>query len=606
MLQEPSTADHSTFPDLSDLRLASPISNSPPDIEMDLQTPSPIPAFTSGSSRPDIFDQASPSPIHDALPLPDAAAMRSPSPITGFASGSSVFDMLDQESPSPIQECLPLLGLSSLQSPSPIASSTSGPSITDMFGQASPSPIRDALPLPDAAAMRSPSPIAGFASGSSVFDMLDQESPSPIQECLPLLGLSSLRPASLIASSTSGTYIPDIFGQVSPSPIHDALSLPDTTAMRSPSPIAGSAAGPSVFNMLDQESPSPILDCLPIPDVVSLQSPSSIAILTSGRPARSESPYLVVDPVEPMLLTDINEIRSPSPIASPTSSTDSDEIIFLGNNVPVTQVDWERRIYYTGRTTLLIDEGTLFFWSIFKKHWFAPNQLLRWRKWAQDHRMTIKLAEDLLDFPQRYPELFKSHMRPLCGLPKDDEGRYILPLVEDIKPNLRFTTEVAFESGPLGTLEPYVPDGGAVSTIQSEADPVDSLTIKMEYTGLYSAEVKRAFVRQYHNLRLPLGEEFVNEWQRHLRGAAGIPELRMLETRCITPAIVVSNFETPYPDVPPHPSTNLSHKDSELDDNRNLIKTMRELSSAISDLRSCTSEVFGTARYDRIMRQGRN
>lgn len=24
--------------------------------------------------------------------------------------------------------------------------------------------------------------------------------------------------------------------------------------------------------------------------------------------------------------------------------------------------------------------------------------------------MTIKLAEDLLDFPHRYPELFKSHM----------------------------------------------------------------------------------------------------------------------------------------------------------------------------------------------------
>lgn len=80
----------------------------------------------------------------------------------------------------------------------------------------------------------------------------------------------------------------------------------------------------------------------------------------------------------------------------------------------------------------------------------------------------------------------------------------------------------------------------------------------------------------------------------------------MLETRCIKPAMVVSNFETPYPDVPPHPSTNLSHKDSELDDNKNLIKVMRELSSAISDLRKCTSEVFGTAHYDRIARQGGN
>ncbi|KAK7685089.1 hypothetical protein QCA50_011926 [Cerrena zonata] len=443
--------------------------------------------------------------------------------------------------------------------------------------------------------------------------MLGQDSPSPIQDCLPLLDVTTLQQTFPIASFASGPSVSDTFSQESPSPIRDCLPLPDVAPSQSPSSIASFVSGSSIPNILDQESPSPIQECLPLPDIHNLRSPSPISAyhphsvpsldeLRTLSPAQTFSS--VPDASSHPSPSPIQNVSSPSPIASPASSNDSDEIIYLGTSVPVAEGQLERRVYYTGRTILMMDECDLFFWSIVKHHWFGPNQLLHWRRWAKDHRMTIKLAEDLLDFPHRYPELFKSHMVPVCGLPVDDQGRYILPPLQDTEPQLKFTAEIELVTGSPEAPEPQALDDRAIITEQSSADFVDFTRI--EYDGLYPAEMKRALFCQHDNFGLPPGEGFVNEWQRHLRSAAGVPELRMLETRCIKPAMVVSNFETPYPDVPPHPSTNLSHKDSELDDNKNLIKVMRELSSAISDLRKCTSEVFGTAHYDRIARQGGN
>ncbi|KAK7688285.1 hypothetical protein QCA50_008655 [Cerrena zonata] len=617
-LQEPSTVDYSNVPDLSSLRSPSPIQSSPPDINMDLRTPSPIPGFASGASVPDIFNLESPSPIQECLPLPDVASLRLHSPLP--TSGPSVPDVFDQASPSPIQDCLLLPDVAPLQS-----SFVSGPSASDMLGQDSPSPIQDCLPLLDVTTLQQTFPIASFASGPSVSDTFSQESPSPIRDCLPLPDVAPSQSPSSIASFVSGSSVPNILDQESPSPIQECLPLLDIHNLRSPSPI--SAYHPRSVPSLDElRTLSPAQTFSSVPDASSHPSPSpiqsehgqsgyssylsldtlSLENHTPREPAvkRSRCPYLVAEPGRPFLLTDINDVSSPSPIASPTSSNDSDEIIYLGTSVPVAEGQLERRVYYTGRTILMMDECDLFFWSIVKHHWFGPNQLLHWRRWAKDHRMTIKLAEDLLDFPHRYPELFKSHMVPICGLPVDDQGRYILPPLQDTEPQLKFTAEIELVTGSPEAPEPQALDDGAIITEQSSADFVDFTRI--EYDGLYPAEMKRALFRQHDNFGLPPGEGFVNEWQRHLRSAAGVPELRMLETRCIKPAMVVSNFETPYPDVPPHPSTNLSHKDSELDDNKNLIKVMRELSSAISDLRKCTSEVFGTAHYDRIARQGGN
>lgn len=62
-----------------------------------------------------------------------------------------------------------------------------------------------------------------------------------------------------------------------------------------------------------------------------------------------------------------------------------------------------------GRMTLVMDEMDLFFWSVVKTNWFGPNLLPTWRKWGRSNKMTVKLMEDLLDYPQRYSVLFRNY-----------------------------------------------------------------------------------------------------------------------------------------------------------------------------------------------------
>ncbi|KAK7677017.1 hypothetical protein QCA50_020046 [Cerrena zonata] len=523
-------------------------------------------------------------------PIPDLDTMRSPSPIE---SRPYIPDLASLCSPSPIENRLFIPNLDMVHSPSPI---DTHPFIPDLNTVCSPSPITSHR----SSAVQSPPPIS-----TSMFipDLNSVRSPSPI----------NTRP-----------FIPDLAAVRSPSPIDTRPFVPDLSAVRSPSPID---TRPFVPDLSAVRSPSPI-DTRPfVPDLSAVRSPS---------PIESRS--------QPLATTSHHQImRLPSSSSEPLpvshdsiSSFYEQNVRFMQNleqnvlirgmsNMSLDSRSSEKQRDYSsyGRVILIMDEIDLFFWSVVKTHWFGPNLLPTWRKWAKNHQMTVKLMEDLLDYPQRYSSLFKNYgIDPSCELPTDESGRFILPPIEvnseEIIPRLKFI----FTQFPKLIKKLGYNELSQTATIMSEG--VEALSQEEGTMSTEDAEVMsdmefhlanelgriknivdwhESIMRQADVFEHRSTEAFVNAWSRHLRSAAGVPELRMMETRSIAPSILTPVCETPYPDIPPHPSTNLRYPDDELDDTEKLIANMTELSSAIGDLRITTSHVFGTTRYDNLARQ---
>ncbi|KAK7676005.1 hypothetical protein QCA50_021040 [Cerrena zonata] len=551
-----------------------------PHLASSPSSPSPASESTDRSSQlqkhpgprnpfiPDLNAVRTPSPIEAHPYIPDLGSVRSPSPI----ETRPVIPNLD-----PIEAVRFIPDLSDIHSPSPIETS---PVIPDLDNVHSPSPIDTVLFIPDLSAVRSPSPIP---TRTFIPDLDSMRSPSPIDTRTFIPDLSTVRSPSPIPTRT---FIPDLNGMRSPSPIDTRLFIPDLSAVRSPSPI-DDHSWPLVPTSTRRREPSPS---------------SSTDILSSYRNLSDfyQDNIAVMRGIEDTVL-----IRGMNNMSLNSRSSGSDQ-----------------GYASYGRVTLIMDEMDLFFWSVTRTEWFGPNLLPTWRKWAKKHEMTIKLMEDLLDYPQKYSSLFKNYdVDPRCELPTDESGCFILPPVEvdgeEAIPRLRFILTQLPQMIEKAGFDQNSREARAISQgsemlsqdldlSPQEAERVENISFHLaDQMGRLQnlIDMKEAILRQTDVFEHRSTEAFVNAWSHYLRGAAGVPELRMMETRSIVPSILNSNFETPYPDIPPHPSTNLPYADNELDDTDKLISNMTELSSAIGDLRNITSHVFGNTRYENFARQ---
>ncbi|KAK7686650.1 hypothetical protein QCA50_010250 [Cerrena zonata] len=481
------------------------------------------------------------------------------SPNDAAPSRQSIPDLDSVRSPSPIENRLFIPDLSIIRSPSPIQDR---PFIPDLDILLPPSPIQDRPFIPDLEDIRSPSPIQNC---QYIPDLDDVQPPSPIQD----------RP-----------FVPDLDNVRPPSPIPDRRFIPDLEDIRSPSPIPDRPFIPDLANI---PPPSPIQDCQYVPNLDAVRSPSPI----------ESCPFVL----------DLNTVRSPSPIQDQLLIPEF-KFLSLEPRPPVihgspaeshlSQVrdtDLSEDQDHIGRVTLMMDDVDLFFWSVTESRWFGPNALVHWRMWAKSHKMTIKLIEDLLDYPERYPALFKADVVPSCGLPQDNEGHYILPALnvdgEEIEPYLKV--------GLMGEESTAVPSARIPMLLEAREEKyrtVDKLDDLFERWDIFQVSVCQSDSHTDHERK-----RYVWGWQAHLRGCAGVPKLRMMETRKIKPGLNTSYFEIPYPDIPPHPETDLHYPSMELHDTEKLIANMMQLSEAIGDLRKCTSDVFGATRLSNNVMQ---
>ncbi|KAK7683080.1 hypothetical protein QCA50_013753 [Cerrena zonata] len=529
--------------------------------------------FTGLSSAPDdisspsghsgFWNQAGGPLPHLAFSLPPSSRYRS----------ASVLDLGAVRSPSPIENRPYIPDLDNLRSPSPMESS---PYIPDLGNLRLPSPIDDRPYVPDLSSVRSPSPIT---TRPVIPDLSSVRSPSPVP---------------------SRPFIPDLSSVRSPSPISGHPFIPDLSSVRSPSPIP---SRPFIPDLSAIQSPSPIENRSQSPVQTSIQSSSSVPSLS------------IHDKLANGFAKNGDWIQE----LEENALAESMSHMSLHSRPPGTQGAHSSH----GRAVLVMDEIDLFFWSVVRTNWFGPNVLLNWRQWAKDNQMTIKLMEDLLDYPQRYADLFKNFsLEPSCQLPTDELGRFVVPLVEvsdeESKSRLKFILVSLPMMAEQAGFEDLVQKAKRISQEVESSYQEDGTLTSPE--AVYIADMAwhladrlgrfkhlmdwtEALLRETDTIDHRSTEAFVKAWSRHLRGAAGIPELRMMETRSLAPNILTQIYEIPYPDIPPHPSTNLSYPDDELDDTEKLIANMTELSSAIADLRTTTSRVFGTAHYDNLARQ---
>ncbi|KAK7685887.1 hypothetical protein QCA50_010694 [Cerrena zonata] len=391
--------------------------------------------FTGLSSAPDdisspsghsgFWNQAGGPLPHLAFSLPPSSRYRS----------ASVLDLGAVRSPSPIENRPYIPDLDNLRSPSPMESS---PYIPDLGNLRLPSPIDDRPYVPDLSSVRSPSPIT---TRPVIPDLSSVRSPSPVPSRPFIPDLSSVRSPSPISGHP---FIPDLSSIRSPSPVPSRPFIPDLSSVRSPSPISGH---PFIPDLSSVRSPSPIPSHPFIPDLSAVQSPSPI-------PSRPFIPDLsAIQSPSPI------ENRSQSPVQTSIQSSSSAPSLSIHDKLAngfAKNGDWHQELEENalaesmshmslhsrppgtqgahsshGRAVLVMDEIDLFFWSVVRTNWFGPNVLLNWRQWAKDNQMTIKLMEDLLDYPQRYADLFKNFsLEPSCQLPTDESGRFVVPLVE--------------------------------------------------------------------------------------------------------------------------------------------------------------------------------
>ncbi|KAK7681437.1 hypothetical protein QCA50_015529 [Cerrena zonata] len=536
--------DYSSILDPDATGMSSQVQDQPviPDLD-GIQQPSPI------NDHPFIADLdtiRTPSPIQDHSWIPDLDGIRTPSPI--FV-GPAAITLNDFQTSSPILQPSRILERDGIQMPSPIYTH---PVVADLEWERSPSPIRDIFSIPDPSCIQTTS----TQNHPDVIDIDDIRSPSPIQDHPMIVDFDTIRSPSPIQDRPTSMII-DIDTIRSPSPIQDHPMVIDFDAVRSPSPIQNH---PIFIDFDAVRSPSPIQNHPVFINFDAVRSPSPI-----------QNHPVVID----LTSNDSEEIFSP---AKRHASTPPHSPIHPAQSPgPDDDVPYDRM-------TVMISEVELFFWSVTETGWFGPNKLQHWRAWAKDHKMTIKLVEDILDYPDRYPELFKSNMVPICGLPKDEEGRYILPPIEidgeEVAPRLRFDKNTA-------AIPPFV-EGSTSDRIQ-----------KGHLTGaMYNyLEWSKGGVRQSDIFEGVRSKAFLDEWRHYLRGAAGVPELRMMDSRSRKPGVLTSYFEIPYPELPLDPVLLLFYKDTELDNTNNLIANMRELSSRIRSLRKNTADVFGMTRY---------